>query len=113
MRCQINFFGLVGICFATLLFSGMEGCGEDETPVAFLEAVPGEGSTIRTDETITVIFDGEPIGLNVTDGKSSVTGAAVTIVGPFDPGRLSLVLTWTGGVKALTYTVGKPRSRNT
>ena len=105
MRCQINFLGLVGICFATLLFSGMEGCGEDETPVVFIEAVPEDGSTIQTDETITVIFKGEPIGLNVTEGKPSVTGSAVTIVGPFDPGRLSLVLTWTGGVKVLTYTV--------
>ena len=74
-------------------------------PAAFLEAVPEEGSTIRTDETITVIFDGEPIGLSVTGGKPSVTGSAVTIVGPFDPGTLTLVLTWPGNAKALTYVV--------
>ena len=79
-------------------------------PVAFLEAVPEEGSTIQTDEAITAIFDGEPIGLSVTGGKPSVTGSAVTIVGPFDPGMLTLVLTWPGNAKALTYTVENPET---
>ena len=110
MKIQINLFVFISVCFAALLLSGMEGCGKDEIPVAFIEAVPEDGSTIQTNETITAIFDGEPIGLSVTDGKPSVTGSAVTIVGPFDPGRLSLVLTWTRGAKALTYTVKNPET---
>ena len=111
MKIQINLFVFISVCFAALLLSGMEGCGKDEIPVAFIEAVPEDGSTIQRDETVIAIFDGEPIGLSVTDGKSSVTGSAVTIVGPFDPGRLSLVLTWTGGgAKVLTYFVEAPEA---
>ena len=108
MRLQINLFGLIAISVATVFFSGMEGCGKDETPVAFIEAVPEDGSTIQPDETITAIFDGEPIALSVPGTDFSVTGSTVTIVGPFDPGELNLILTWTGGATALTYTVNFP-----
>ena len=105
MKPEIKLFGLIAISVATVFFSGMDGCSEEEPLVAFVQAVPESGSTIQLDETITAIFDGEPIGVSVTSGKSSVTGSTVTIIGPFDPGRLNLVLTWADGVHVLTYTV--------
>lgn len=108
MKTHINLFGLVVISLATLFLSGMEGCGPDEAeeePVAFTQAVPASGSTIQTDETITITFDGAPTGLSVSGGKFSLAGSTVTIVGPFDPGELDLVLTWTNGLIELTYTV--------
>ena len=112
MNLSINLSVLVCLGITVVFLSGMEGCGKDETPVAFIEAVPEDGSTIQPDETITAIFDGEPIELSVTSGKSSVTGSTVTIIGPFDPGRLNLVLTWTGGTKVLTYTVETPEEEH-
>ena len=105
MKIQINLFVFISVCFAALLLSGMEGCGKDEIPVAFIEAVPEDGSTIQRDETVIAIFDGEPIGLSVTGADFSATGSTVTIDGPFDSGKLTLVLTWTDGAHVLTYTV--------
>ena len=107
MKTYIDLFVLVSICLATLFLSGMDGCntGEEE-PVAFLQATPADGSTIQKNATIIVTFDGTPTGLDVTGGKFSLSGTNVTIVGPFTLGTLNLVLTWSGGATALTYTVG-------
>ncbi len=106
MKTHINLFTLVSICLLTLLLSGMGGCNtEEEAPIVFVQAIPADGSAIQPNGTIVVTFDGPPTGLNVTGGKFSLSGTTATVVGPFTPGTLTLVLTWTGGAMALTYTV--------
>ena len=105
MKTHINLFTLICLGIAVIFLSGMEGCGKDETPVTFIEAVPEDGSIIQKYETIIVTFDGEPIDLNVTGADFSVAGSTVTIEGPFTPGTLTLVITWGGGATALTYAV--------
>ena len=109
MKTHVNI--CIFICMAALLLSGMDGCqSEDEEPVAFTDAIPANGSTIKTDAKIIATFDGTPTGLNVTGGKFSVSGANATITGPFEPGTLTLLLTWDDGAKELTYTVAAPES---
>ena len=94
---------------AVLLLSGMVGCqSEDEDPVAFTDAIPADGSTIKTDAKIIATFTASPTGLSVTGGRFSVSGANATITGPFEPGTLNLLLTWDDGAKELTYTVTAP-----
>ena len=110
MKVRINLFVLVSICFSTIVFSGMGGCNTEEEPVAFVAATPTDGSTIQKDATIIAIFDAPPSGLSVIGGKFSLSGVSVTITGPFAPGRLSLILTWTDGAAVLTYTVEEPES---
>ena len=106
MKTHINLFMLISICLLTLLLSGMGGCNtEEEAPIVFVQAIPADGSAIQPNGTIVVTFDGPPTGLNVTGGKFSLSGTTATVVGPFTPGTLTLVLTWTGGAMALTYTV--------
>ena len=100
---------LLGICcIAVVLMIGLTGCGEDaveEDPVEFVQAIPATGSEIQQDATIIVSFDGTPDGINVTGGKFSVSGANVTITGPFTAGALSLTITWSDGAAALVYNV--------
>ena len=106
MKIPINLFVFVSISLVTLLLSGMDGCDtEDGGSVAFVQATPTDGSTIPPDATIIATFDGTPTGLDVTGGKFSLSGSNVTIVGPFTPGPLALVLTWANGAEVLTYTV--------
>ncbi len=100
MKLKINLLGLCGITLALLI--GLTGCGEDaveEDPVAFTETIPSNGSTIQTDAKIIATFDGTPTGVNVTGGKFSVSGANVTITGPFTAGALNLTLTWSDGAE--------------
>ena len=106
MKPKINLLGRC--CIALVLLIGLTGCGEDaveEDPVAFVQAIPATNSEIQQDATIIVSFDGTPSGVNVNGGKYSVSGANVTITGPFTTGTLQLTITWSDGAKALTYTV--------
>ncbi len=105
---HIKFFLVVCLCFSTVCFSGMEGCNEAEEPAVFVSATPREGSTIREDRTILVTFDTLPEGLEVSGGQFKLSGANVIITGPFEPGKVALFLTWTGGAQVLTYTVTGP-----
>ena len=106
MKPKINLLRLCGI--ALVLLIGLTGCGEDaveEDPVNFVQAIPATGSDIQQDATIIVTFDGTPDGVNVTGGKFSVSGANMTITGPFTAGTLNLMITWSDGAAALTYNV--------
>ncbi|RKU18995.1 hypothetical protein C6501_01605 [Candidatus Poribacteria bacterium] len=106
MKTYTNF--IIIICIAVLLLSGMDGCQNEEDPVAFVKASPADGSTIQTDTEIIVTFDGTPTGLNVKGGKFSLTGVNATITGPFTEGTLTLALTWADSATVLTYTVAAP-----
>ncbi len=109
MKPKTNLLGIC--CIAIVLMIGLIGCGEDaveEDPVNFVQAIPATGSTIQTNATIIATFDGTPDGINVTGGKFSVSGANVTITGPFTAGALNLTITWSDGATALTYTVEAP-----
>ena len=106
MKPKINLFGRC--CIGVALLIGLAGCGEDameEDPVAFVQAIPATNSEIQPDAKIIVSFDGTPSGVNVDGGKFSVSGANVTITGPFTAGTLELTITWSDGAQALTYTV--------
>ena len=106
MKPYINLFTGICLSLAIVFLSGMGGCDtEEEAPIVFIQAIPADGSTIQPNGTIVVTFDGPPTGLNVTGGKFSLSETTATVVGPFTPGTLTLVLTWTGGATALTYTV--------
>ena len=106
MKTKINLFGCC--CIVVVLLIGLIGCGEDaieEDLVAFVQAIPAANSEIQPDAEIIVSFDGTPSGVNVDGAKFSVSGANVTITGPFTAGTLELTITWSDGVQALTYTV--------
>ena len=106
VKPKINLFGRC--CIGIILLIGLTGCSEDvieEDPVAFVQAIPATNSEIQPDATIIVSFDGTPPGVNVNGGKFSVSGAKVTITGPFTAGTLELTITWSDGATALTYTV--------
>ena len=105
MKTYINFFVLVCLCFSTIFLSGMDGCNTGEEPAVFVSATPSDGSTIQEGATIVAVFDAPPQGLDVSGGEFKLSGKGVIITGPFVPGRVSLVLTWTDGVQVLTYTV--------
>ena len=110
MRTCMNLFVLVCLCVSTLFLSGMDGCSptDDPDPAAFVSASPPTGSTVQKDATIVAVFDAPPSGVdvNVPAGATfSVAGPVVTITGPFQPGSLTLVLTWSDGATALTYTI--------
>ena len=115
------------IYLAVLFLISMNGCDREDvegTTVSFVQAVPPDGSTIRTDETIVIVFDGVPRELSVTDvNKFTRVGVSVT-VGPFKLdtldditvseefkiGTLDLVFTRSDGRTALSYTVVEPNT---
>ncbi len=105
MKTYINLLGIVCLSIAMAVLIGTAGCGPGEEEVTFLQANPGNGSTIEPDATIIVTFDSTPNGLTVTGGTFSIAETNVTIIGPFIPGTLNIVLTWADGAQALTYTV--------
>ncbi len=87
------------------------GCGEraeeDDVEVAqLLRANPTPGSTIEANSTITVTFDKDPGNVTANVGAATASGTTVTIIGPFPQGQFTLKLTWDGGTRNLTYTVG-------
>ena len=90
-------------------------------PVSYISANPVAGSTIQTDTTLTLRFDGTPEDVNVNIGTARVAGNTLTITGPFTPGALSLQVKWRDGNQTLRYTVQQsinyvsvnPRMRST
>ena len=77
-------------------------------PVTFVRANPAGGSELTVDDTITLTFDSRPNDLTVSSGTAQVIAKKVRITGPFDPGPLSLTITWADGSQTLTYTVAIP-----
>ena len=98
----------------------MIGCGEDDQgveivePAVFKSTVPLEGTDIAVDETITVEFDNPPEGVRVSAGNAITVDNTAIIRGGFDPGGLSLEISWENGPggnaakKMLAYTVIAP-----
>ena len=77
-------------------------------PVAFVRANPTGGAELDVDDTITLTFDNRPNNVTVSTGNVRVTGRNVRITGPFDPGPLSLTITWADGSQTLTYIIATP-----
>ena len=77
-------------------------------PVAYRSAAPVAGSTIESEATLTLRFDGTPENVKVNTGTARISGNTVTLTGPFTPGPLDLRVTWTDGSQTLQYTVRKP-----
>ena len=116
MKPYINLFTGICLVLATLFFSGMDGCSptDEADPAAFVGATPPDGSTLQESATIVATFDAPPSGLNVQVPAGvtfSVAGSVVTITGGFQPGHLSLVLTWDDGSTVLNYTVPRVEDR--
>ncbi len=105
MKTYINRFILICLGFTVIFLSGMSSCDTEEELATFIQAVPATGSTIQADEDIIVVFDMPPAGLSVEGGEFSLSDTSVTITGPFTSGTLNIMLTWTEGTQALTYTV--------
>ena len=103
---------LIGILLIGVLTIVILGCGidsEDEVkdlgPVQFVSVDPPSRSTLLSNATLTVTFDGVPKGLRVTQGTVSQSVRTATISGPFTVGALHLTITWEGGVHTLVYEV--------
>ena len=77
-------------------------------PAAFVSAYPVARSSLDVDDTITLTFDNIPEDVTVSRGTATIADKIVTITGPFDPGRLTLRITWADGTRRLTYTVIAP-----
>ena len=77
-------------------------------PAAFVSAAPVARSNLDVDDTITLTFDNIPEDVTVSTGTATIADKVVTIAGPFDPGRLTLTITWADGTQRLTYTVIAP-----
>lgn len=86
------------------------GCGREDAyvesedgSVAFLSAVPPSGSSIASNASIVLIFNGQPENVAASAGATTVIGNVVTISGPFVGDLLLLVVTWRGGTITLVY----------
>ena len=77
-------------------------------PVVFVAANPASDSELDIDDNITLTFDNIPEDVTVSTGTATIADKIVTITGPFDPGRLTLRITWADGTRRLTYTVIAP-----
>lgn len=77
-------------------------------PVAFVSANPVAESQLEVEGTITLTFDNAPEDVEVSTGVATIADETVTIAGPFDPGDLTLTITWKDGSQTLTYTVRQP-----
>lgn len=77
-------------------------------PITFTGVNPAIGSELDINGTITLTFDDTPENLTVNIGTAVVNNENVTITGPFDPGDLSLTITWADGSETLTYNVLAP-----
>ena len=77
-------------------------------PVMFISANPVIGSQLTVDDTITLTFDNMPKDVTASTGVATVTDKTVSIMGPFDPGALTLTITWTDGTETLDYTIRTP-----
>ena len=102
------------------------GCGGDEEPlppepVGIDHVDPPSNSEIKSDATITVIFDGVPAKVKVNLETVTLAGQAVTrtlagqavmITELFEEGALKIEITWEGGSHVLEYTVKAPEPPN-
>ncbi len=77
-------------------------------PVAFVRARPAAGMILDGDDTITLTFDRRPEDVEVSTGVAETIGRFVEITGPFDPGPLTLTITWSDGSQTLTYGIRAP-----
>ena len=104
-------FGLTLSClFATYIVSCGTREADEADPVALVSTAPTAGSTIDANRIITVTFDDIPENVSVNVGTVKKSGTTVTISGPFNPGVLTLKITWADGFQTLTYTVATPTS---
>lgn len=116
MKPYINLFTGICLALAPIFLCGMDGCSptDEADPAVFVSASPADGSTLQESATIVATFDAPPSGLNVQVPAGvtfSVAGSVVTITGGFQPGPLSLVLTWDDGATVLNYTVPRVEDR--
>lgn len=104
-----NLFILLGLTFVCLSAVYIVSCGtreaDEATSVALLGAEPAAGSTLDVNGIITVTFDDIPENVSVNVGIVKKSGRMVTISGPFNPGLLTLKITWADGFQTLTYTI--------
>ena len=70
---------------------------EEVLIAAYLSVEPSEGTTIGVEETLTVQFDNPPEGVKVSAGRAITTANTLKIHGTFDPGDLTLEITWQNG----------------
>ncbi len=107
MKNLITLSVLVGILTVVILGCGADSVDEanDQRPVQFVSANPASGSTLLSNATLTVSFDGVPEDLRVTQGVIFRSGRTTTISGPFIVGGINLTITWKGGSHTLVYTV--------
>ena len=80
-----------------------------DAPVT-LKSAPLANSTINADEPLTFTFDAPPKDVRVSTGTVETTGKDVHVAGPFDSGKLALVLQWGDGMALLAYDVRTPVS---
>lgn len=101
---------------AGLLIVYMISCGpaDDEDDRGPLvddgEYATPPGGEITTDTIIylTLPFAPEPENVTVSAGVATVTGKTIKISGPFEPGVLSLIISWEHRTTILYYTVVLP-----
>ena len=102
-------FGLLSIVLACLSIVYIVSCGTRENddeimPVGLVSAAPPDGSTLDVNGIITVIFSDIPGNVSVNVGIVKRAETTITISGPFNPGPLTLTITWEDGAQTLTYT---------
>lgn len=111
-------FGLLSIVLACLSIVYIVSCGTRENddeimPVGLVSAAPPDGSTLDVNGIITVIFSDIPGNVSVNVGIVKRAETTITISGPFNPGPLTLTITWEDGAQTLTYTVATPKPGTT
>ena len=78
---------------------------EPPPSAALVRIAPPIGSRIPANATITLIFNGIPVNLEVSTGVLEGSGTTWRVVGPFVPGNLELEVKWDGGYDVIIYTV--------
>ncbi len=109
LRCL---FTLFQICVLSIILSGVSGdCNtsfndEPPTDAVFVEADPASGKLVAND-SIVINFDSNPGEVTTSAGTVLGSGKTRTIEGPFEVGKLTLVIEWTNGSgkHELEYTV--------
>ena len=109
MKILYRLLGLILACLSAIYIVSCGQRADDEiTPVALVSVEPAAGSTIAANGIITVTFDAVLLNVSANVGVVKKSGTTVTISGPFNPGTLTLKITWTDGTQTLTYTVTTP-----
>lgn len=99
----------MSLFIASLAMCPLVGCGredayvEENGSVAFLSAIPPNGSSITSSASIVLLFNGQPENVASSAGTMTAIGNVVTITGPFVGDLLLLVVTWRGGTITLVY----------